>query len=124
MSIIIKSKVIKGCGVGMELGFPTANLNVGLKEFKKLDFGVYSCEVFLHISPFDKGGLRGILHYGQRKTFNKEISAEVLILNFEGDLYNKEIEVTINKKIRNIEKFSSRKKLIEQIKKDIDKVKS
>ena len=112
--MIIKSKVIKGGGVGKELGFPTANLDVGLREFKELNFGVYVCEIGYKDKIY-----KGLLHYGLRKTFEKEISTEVLILDFEEDLYDKEIEVKIKEKIRDIQKFSSREELVKQIKKDV-----
>ena len=117
MSIIIKSKVIKGEGIGKSIGFKTANLDIkNLKNTKLKEFGVYACKV-----KFEKKFYKGILHYGPKKTFNNNISAEVLIIDFDQDIYNKELKIEIFNKIRNIKKFDAKKKLIEQIKKDIAK---
>ena len=118
MTVIIKSKVIKGEGIGKSIGFRTANLdiknleNAGLKEF-----GVYVCKI-----KFEKKFYKGILHYGPKKTFNNNISAEVLIINFNQDIYGKELEIEVFNKIRDIKKFDSKDELIKQIKKDINQI--
>ena len=112
---IIKSKVIKGEGIGKSIGFRTANLDIN--DFKNTElkkFGVYACEV-----KFEKKLYKGILHYGPKKTFNNNISAEVLIINFNQNIYNKKLEIKNFNKIRDIKKFTSKNQLVKQIKKDI-----
>ncbi|MEA2088320.1 MAG: riboflavin kinase [Patescibacteria group bacterium] len=117
MSVIIKSKVIKGEGVGKSIGFKTANLDIENSGIDSLEeFGVYDCKI-----KFKKNFYKGLLHYGPKKTFGNNISAEVLIINFNQDIYGKELEIEIFNKIRNIKKFASKDKLIKQIKKDIKK---
>lgn len=117
MPITIKSKVIKGEGIGKSIGFRTANLDINnFKNTELKEFGVYACKV-----KFKKKFYKGILHYGPKKTFNNNISAEVLIIDFNKNIYNKELEIEIFNKIRDIKKFISKEKLIEQIKKDIAK---
>ncbi len=117
METIIKSKIISGTQRGRKLGFPTANLEI--IKLGKLEFGVYICEV-----SYENKKYKGLLHYGQRKTFEGKITAEVLILGFKGNLYGREIEVKIKQKIRKTRKFNSEKELILQIRKDIDFLKN
>ncbi|NCF75169.1 MAG: hypothetical protein GWO87_01630 [Xanthomonadaceae bacterium] len=120
MPIIIKSKVIKGEGVGKSVGLKTANLDVqNLEKSGLKEFGVYVCKV-----KYKEKFYKGLLHYGPKKTFNNNISAEVLIIDFNQDIYGKELEIEVFNKIRDIKKFASKKKLIEQIKQDIKKEKS
>lgn len=101
--------VVEGKKLGRSLGFPTAN--VKLRE--RLESGIYAGFVALE---------------GKKRVSAIFISAdepllEAHILDFEGDLYGKEIEVEILDKIRDSVKFESEDKLIEQIKLDILNIK-
>jgi FAD synthase len=105
----ISGVVIKGNDKGKGLGFPTANLE--LKE--DLDSGVYSGKVFIGEREY-KAGLF------IRK--DKKI-LEAHILDFNGDLYGREIEVEIGEKVREAMEFNSDEELREQIEKDLDIIK-
>ena len=95
MSIIIKSKIIKGEGIGKSIGFRTANLDVkNLEKANLKKFGVYTCKVKLKEKFY-----KALLHYGPKKTFNNDISAEILIIGFNQDIYGKKLEVEIFNKI-------------------------
>jgi len=65
----------------------------------------------------------GLLHFGVRKTFGSDFSAEVHILDFEEDLYGKRLEVEVLKKLRDIQKFQNADSLYTQIEEDIVKAK-
>lgn len=106
----VRGKVVSGQKEGRKLGFPTANLNFS----DKVESGVY----------------RGIVEFEGQKYkagviyFAKEHLLEAHLLDFSGDLYEKEIEVEIIEKIRDIVKFKNSEELIEQIKKDLEIIKN
>jgi len=110
---LISGKVIKGAGRGRKLGFPTANLDV--PEIKLIPApGVYAVWVNLKGKRF-----KGALNIGTKPTFEeKELSIEVHLLNFKGELYEEFLELELVKRIRNELKFPSPEALKEQIKKD------
>ena len=103
--------VIKGAGRGKELGFPTANIPA------PLDFsdGVYVARVFFDWSEFP-----ALCFIGVAKMFGeKDRRAEIYILDWEGDLYDKEIRVELLKKIREGKKFDSAEELVGAMKEDL-----
>ncbi|WPM32697.1 bifunctional riboflavin kinase/FAD synthetase [Hydrogenobacter sp. T-2] len=109
----LKRKVISGEGRGFTLGFPTANLqnteNLCLRE------GVYAVKVEDHFM--------GVANYGIRPTFGgKKRVLEVHILDFEGNLRDKEIRVEFLKFLREERKFSNPEELKRQIEEDISRV--
>jgi riboflavin kinase/FMN adenylyltransferase len=113
-SYLIIGKVITGDKRGRGLGFPTANLKVPKHKLIPQN-GVYVGKVFLENMKY-----KALVNIGTRPTFKTHHKTiEVHILDYKGDLYNKQIKVFLEKKIRNEEKFFSKEKLIEQIKKDI-----
>ena len=69
--------------------------------------------------------LKGMLNIGYRPTLNngRERSIEVHILDFEGDLYGKEIMVEFVHRLREERTFSSLDELTEQLEKDKARVK-
>lgn len=114
----IKGKVISGVGRGKKLGIPTANL-----EYKGgliPPFGVYVVNVLLDGKVFG-----GVANIGDNPTFGDvTFSFEVHILDFDRDLYGKEIEVSFIARIRGEEKFDSIKELKKRIRKDIKTAKN
>ncbi|NMB82215.1 MAG: bifunctional riboflavin kinase/FAD synthetase [Ignavibacteria bacterium] len=107
--------VVKGAQRGRVLGFPTANLKLddNYKAIPKK--GVYivacSCENEPHY---------GIMNIGYRPTFEEitELVVEVHILNFNKDIYGKELKVNFMKRLRDEKKFESQDDLIHQIEED------
>jgi riboflavin kinase/FMN adenylyltransferase len=115
----IVGKVVEGAKRGQTLGFPTANLEVSDGLYPKA--GVYAVEVAWHQQHFS-----GLANIGSNPTFStqtrnreKPFSLEVHILDFNQELYGKEIQVRFKKRIRDEVRFESPSRLIEQIKKDI-----
>lgn len=106
----ITGTIIKGKQIGRTIGFRTANIKYP-SELIDLPFGVYSVD-----TEYGKG----IANFGIRPTVNGEGTLlEVHILNFEQDIYNKNITVKFNKMIRPEKKFASLEELKKQIQKDI-----
>lgn len=108
----ISGMVIKGAQLGRTIGFPTANIKYP-PNIIQLPHGVYAARV---------GGHAGVLNWGMKPTVHniKEPIVEVHILDYEGDLYGKNIEIDILKKLRNEQKFANLEELKLQIKKDAE----
>ncbi len=108
----LKAKVVKGVQIGAKFGIATANLE--LAELPDIDEGVYLVEV-----QYDHKSYGGLLHFGPRKTFGGDLSAEVHILDFAKDIYGEDLELTLGDKLREIETFRNADALFTQIEKDI-----
>ena len=108
--------VVKGDGRGKGLGFPTANLD--LHHELQPPAGVYATLVRL-VGQDPLELLPAVANLGNRPTFEDAgHSIEVHLLDFEDDLYGKEIEVFFLQKLRNEQAFSSAEELITQINSD------
>jgi len=107
--------VSRGDGVGRQLGFPTANLDVAGLALPP--HGVYAVQA--------RAGERqyhAVLNLGMRPTLQHpapQLRLEVHLLDFEGDLYGQELEVAFVEKLRDEKKFSSLRELRDQIARDI-----
>lgn len=110
----IFGKVISGEGKGKLLGYPTANLDVTGLCLPPL--GVY--KVTVH---FDGKSHKGVANLGRAPTVRNfgKLSLEVHLLDFQGVLYGKSVEVVFHRFIRPEIKFASVEALIDQIQQDI-----
>ncbi len=111
----IKGIVQKGHQLGQKIGFRTANLKYP-ENIVKIPTGVYAVEV-----EIDNKKYIGIANYGSNPTVSDkgEKLLEVHIINFNENIYNKNIKVNFLDKIRDEKKFQSLTELKEQIAKDI-----
>jgi len=116
----IKNTVVKGMQRGKLLGFPTANLNQPAEKACP-KAGVYSGIVII-----DNKKYSSVINVGKRPTYADlaENLIEAHILNFNGDLYGKEIEIGFLKRIRDEVRFNSESELKGQIKEDCKSVPS
>ncbi len=108
-------KVIHGKNRGHKLGFPTANL--GLEDpFVIPRAGVYDTNTII-----DGICYKSLTNIGNNPTFNdEEITIETYIIDFNNDIYGKEIEIEFNEFIREDIKFDSEELLIKQMNLDLD----
>ena len=107
-------EVVHGDGRGKTLGFPTANL---VTECPVLPpNGVYAVEIIM-----DGRALPAIANLGVRPTFARDDKPvlEVHLLDFEGDLYGRELELCFLEFLRPERKFANVEELKEQISADI-----
>ncbi|MCD8193948.1 MAG: riboflavin biosynthesis protein RibF [Tannerellaceae bacterium] len=117
----LKGNIIGGHQVGRRIGFPTANIAVA-EPFKVIPaLGVYAVWVTL-----EGGQYKGMLSIGNRPTLENgdNISIEVHIIGFTGDIYHSEITISFIQYIRTNRKFSSLEALQQQLEKDLDTVNS
>lgn len=110
----LQGPVVHGAERGRRLGFPTANIAVGDPEKLLPLEGIYA--VYGGV-----GGERvpGLLHLGPRPTFRGETpTIELHLLDWDGDLYGREVRVEFCARIREIRPYASAEALIEQMRKD------
>lgn len=108
----IKGVVVKGLQNGRKLGFPTANLNPDGNYVLPKE-GSY----FGYVDGYKHKAIISVSKHPTISELNKPI-IEVHLLDFDGDLYGKEIEVIFSVFHRIIKKFDNMDKLKEQLIKD------
>ena len=111
----LRGPVIVGKRRGASLGFPTANVEPN-KELIPAR-GIYAAFAVL-----DQSRYQAALNIGYNPTFaDEKLSVEVHLLDFNGDIYGRNLDILFIDRIRNEEKFNSPAKLIEQIGRDVEK---
>ena len=115
----LTGKVKKGKQLGSELGFPTANLTLDEEVFLPT-YGVY-----YGVVEVDKKRLNCIVNVGLNPTVDDEdsVKIEAHILNFNDDIYHKEIKLFLKNFIRDEQKFKNIDELKNQVLDDIESVK-
>jgi len=106
--------VVKGKQLGRTIGFPTANISIE-EEYKLLPKnGVYIVQTCIEGTDYF-----GMMNIGTRPTIDGTTqSVEVFILDFDKEIYNTKLTVSVLKFIREEKKFESFEHLREQIEKD------
>lgn len=106
----MSGKVIAGDGLGHDLGYPTANVN--LKRRQSPVMGIFAARVRgLSGQPLD-----AVASVGTRPTFGgTKPLLEVHIFDFDADIYGEYIQVDFIARIRSEEKFENAKALVEQM---------
>lgn len=115
-NITVQGKVVHGARRGRSLGFPTANIKIesGILPAR----GVYVVRVLLNGQTW-----RAVSNIGFRPSFDKDYSqmhCEVHILDFQKNIYAKNLTVEFLKKIRDEKKFPSLERLVYQIQSDVN----
>lgn len=112
----IKGKVVHGDKIGRILGFPTANIEISNPHKLIPASGVYAVKLKIEDTFY-----KGALSIGYRETVfdNSSLTIEVFILDFEGDLYNKEVDMIFVQYLRPQIKYENWDLLKEQIEKDV-----
>lgn len=117
-SFCLEGKVVKGLQNGRKMGIPTANIEYDSNVVLPKE-GVYFGLTYVGEKPF-----KSVINIGRNPTFNAEkLTVESHILDFNGDIYDKNIRVSFEKRIRDVIKFNSIDELKNQINADIEKVK-
>ena len=113
-NFMISGEVVKGKAIGRTINYPTANLK--LKEKYKL---VPKNGVYIVQSTIEGEKIFGITSIGTNPTVGgTEKTIETHFLNFNKDLYGKEITIAFLKYIRDEETFDSVEILKQEIEKD------
>ena len=112
----LEGEVVAGRRVGRTIGFPTANVRVGAGALMPPN-GVYEAVV---------GDRKAVVNIGCRPTLDNgsDITVEVHLLDFEGNLYGKTLKVDFLRRLRPEMKFGSLDELKAQIARDIESVRN
>jgi riboflavin kinase/FMN adenylyltransferase len=111
----LRGTVVRGEGRGRSIGFPTANLG-GIDTLIPAD-GVYATIASLEDSP---GPIPSATHIGPNATFGAEVrTVEAHLLDFDGDLYGRRLELELLCRIRPTLKFDGLDPLLSRMRLDI-----
>ena len=112
----VSGRVITGVGQGVQLGFPTANLELEPEQALPCD-GVYATWAYIGNKAY-----QSMTNIGKRPTFgDNERTVEVYILDYHGDLYEYELKIDIIDCLRGEKRFNTAEELKKQIAEDIEK---
>jgi len=109
---VFSGEVVAGKGLGRTIGVPTANLQIpeGILLPKK---GVYAC-----IAHVNGKNYPAVTNIGNRPTVDGDhVTVEPWLLDFEGDLYGKQLTLLFYRYLRPERKFDS----LEELKAEIEK---
>ena len=114
----LRGTIVHGQGVGHRFGFPTANLQVAAGTMLP-PRGVYASAAVI-----DGRRYAGVTNIGARPTVtdSPEVTIETFFIGYEGDLYGRELEVTLHAFLRDVRRFDSVEALKAQI--DLDKMRA
>ena len=108
--------VVKGDQRGRELGFPTANLD----DCPVLvpGYGVYAGSVVLGDDHW-----AAAVHIGPNPTFgDPQRKIEIHLIDFQGDLYGKRLNVSLHRQVRGVRTFDSAQQLMQQLSQDVEAI--
>ena len=110
----LSGKIVKGKQLGRTIGFPTANIEIE-EDYKLIPkTGVYAVKALI-----DQKEVFGMMNIGFNPTVNgQKQTIEVNLFDFDADIYDKEIEVSLLHFLREEQKFGSIDLLKEQLNQD------
>lgn len=112
---LLSGIVVKGKQLGKSLGYPTANLHIN-EDYKVLPKeGVYVVK-----AKIDKKWHFGMMNIGHNPTVSEsgQTTIETYFFDFDGDLYDKPLQIQMLKRIRDEKKFDTVESLISAMKND------
>ncbi|MFH1382878.1 MAG: bifunctional riboflavin kinase/FAD synthetase [Chloroflexota bacterium] len=110
----LQGRVITGAGRGARLGFPTANIEIDPKQALPPD-GIY-----VTLSYVDGKTCQSVTSIGLRPTFgNNERTVETYIIDYDGNLYGRELRIDIVRRLRDEKRFENVEDLKKQIAEDV-----
>ncbi|MFA5560850.1 MAG: bifunctional riboflavin kinase/FAD synthetase [Acholeplasmataceae bacterium] len=112
-SYSVNGVVVHGNSIGKQLGYPTANIDFSSYYLPKN--GVYYVKVLIDGVSYD-----GMANIGNNPTINYtfERKLEINILDFDKNIYGKNVEIIFHHYLREEIKFDSKNELTKQLKQD------
>ena len=114
LPIVLKGNVVKGKGLGRTVGMPTANLKIYEGTLPKS--GVYLTRIEVEGKVYNS-----LTNIGKRPSVDDgdDVSVETLILDFNRDIYGRDVVLEILEFLRPVLKFASLLEVREQVEEDI-----
>ena len=111
----LRGKVARGEHRGTAIGFPTVNLDIDARMALPPD-GVYATRVYIEGQEF-----QAATNIGTRPTFGdaNQRTIESFILNYNHDIYGKEVKIEIIQRLREERHFDNVEELKKQIAEDV-----
>ena len=112
----LRGEVMHGDERGRELGFPTANL-IPAEDLVCPGHGIYACRA---------DGYAAAVSIGVRPTFKtgRGELIEAYLLDFEGDLYGRTLQLDFLQRLRGERRFDSAEALIVQMQRDVERARA
>jgi riboflavin kinase / FMN adenylyltransferase len=115
-----RGTVMHGDKRGRTLGYPTANL-VPPNELCYPGHGIYACRAAVELD----GQWRwwpAAVNVGVRPTFvtGRGVLIEAFLIDFDGDLYDRELRLTFLSRLRGERRFDSTEALVDQMARDVE----
>jgi riboflavin kinase / FMN adenylyltransferase len=112
----MRGTIVHGDKRGRSLGFPTANL-VPDPALTVPDHGVYACR-----AQVDGESHVAAVNVGVRPTFKtgRGLLVEAFLLDFEADIYGRELRLEFLERLRGERRFDDVEKLVEQMHRDVE----
>jgi riboflavin kinase / FMN adenylyltransferase len=112
---MLRGEVVVGDRRGRSIGFPTANV------LPDTDAVIPARGVYAGFFRFGEKEYAACTNVGVAPTFGRaESRVEAYLLDFEGDLYGRVVDVSFVKRIREERRFSGVDELIGQIRRDVE----
>lgn len=117
----VSGNVVTGMKMGRKLGFPTANVNYDSSEKIIPKNGVYYT-----LTKVDEKEYLSVTNIGIKPSVQESniVSIESHILDYNQSIYDQQITIIFIDRIRDEKKFNHLEDLIEQIKRDIETVRT
>jgi riboflavin kinase/FMN adenylyltransferase len=110
----IRGMVVRGAGRGSKLGFPTANVEQ-IDTLLPPD-GIYAGKAIANDFSYPAA-----ISMGTNPTFDEQaMKVEVFLLDYQGDLYDRPLQVDFITRLRDTVKFKSVDELIDQMNRDVE----
>ena len=111
----LNGRVTKGTGQGIELGFPTANLDIDPRQALPAD-GVYATWSHIDGQPY-----QSMTNIGKQPTFGgSQRTIEVYILDYHNNLYGHKLKIDLIERLRDEKQFGTAEELKKQIAEDVE----
>ncbi len=119
---VARGEVTEGDRRGRTIGFPTANLapETEILPAPGVYYGRLCC--LRGGGEWEGTTLPAVTNVGYRPTFRdgRDLVAEAHVIDFQGDLYGVEVDLTFEGRLRGEQRFESVDQLKEQIARDVD----
>ncbi len=111
----LRGTVVGGDRRGRQIGFPTANLN-------EVDVLIPGPGVYGGYAISESPSQLAAIHIGPNPTFDRDgdLKVEIHLLDYDGDLYGKTLQVDVVIRLRDIARFDSVQSLVQQLNQDVE----